>query len=98
MSKQNAKQFLDRVETDANFRNQFLSAKKTDQKEKILKNEHYSFSKKELQEAINEKWGSNLTPEEMKKIAAAGGGGPCSNPESMKVISALVNCCVCKEQ
>ena len=89
MSKKQAMQFLDRVETDANFRNQILSCQKPEQKEKILKKEKYTFSKKDLQEAVDEKWHSNLTPEEMKKIVAAGGKGPCSSPESMKIISEM---------
>ena len=89
MSKQQATQFLDRIESDANFRNQLLNASNQEFQKQVVTEANYTFSQQELYEAFNDKWNSELSQEEMQQIVAAGGSGPCPNPDILKVVSAV---------
>ena len=87
MSKQSARQFLDRVETDTDFRNQLIQAPSQEAKQEIVSQANMSFTPEELEQAVYEKYQTELTPEEMKKTAATGGKGPCPTPEIMQVVA-----------
>ena len=86
MTLQHASQFLEKVETDPNFRNQLLSAHSPEAKREILQGAKLNFTRNEYHQAINERWHSELNPEEMQNIVAAGGSGPCSDPQTMEVV------------
>lgn len=87
MSKQDARKFLDSLEQDPKLRDQIINAESPQEKKQVIHDLQLNFTGEEYQEAINEKWHTQLSPEEMQKIVAAGGQGPCSNPQTMKAIT-----------
>ena len=85
MTKETALRFLDRVEEDKEFREKLLHMKNKDDKLAFLKKEDFVFSEKDFNDAMQEKYHTQMTKEEMEKIVAAGGKGPTPSPEIMLV-------------
>ncbi len=56
-------------------------------KQAFLKQEDFIFSEKDFNDAMQEKYHTQMTKEEMEKIVAAGGKGQTSSPEIMQAIS-----------
>ena len=86
MTKETALKFLDRVEEDKAFREKLLHLKNKDDKRAVLKKEDFVFSEKDFNDAMQEKYHTKMTKEEMEKIVAAGGKGQTPSPEVMQAL------------
>lgn len=73
MSKESAKKFLNLAENNAAFKKKLQAHPTPKGKREFAKEQNLSFSKKELNNAIEEKYNFHLSNSDMKKIAAAGG-------------------------
>ena len=87
MSKEIARKFLDRVEADANFREKIIKFPSNEERKSYLKEEKFIFSEKDLNEAMQDKYHTKMTKEEMAKVVAAGGQGPTTSPDVLKAAS-----------
>ena len=78
MSKKDALAFLEKVEKDTKFKSEFAKAKTEADLKKMQEKYHLAFTKKEFQEAFQEKYHKKLTPQDLTNLLAAGGTGPSS--------------------
>lgn len=72
MSKESAKKFLDKIENDAKFREQIQKAKGKEERQKVFKAHHISFTEEEFSKAYQEKTHRHLSHKELEQVRAAG--------------------------
>jgi|GEM_PF-2437973 len=72
MSKETALKFLEKLETDMEWKKRLQNAKNDEERKLIQEEENFVFTKEEFQEAYTEKYHKTLSAEELKNIAAAG--------------------------
>ncbi len=69
MSKEHAKQFLEKLDQDPEFKKKWMNSTREETK-KILKEKNLDFTHEEFSEVYEEKMGRELNQEELSQIAA----------------------------
>lgn len=70
MSLEDAKQFVKQMKSDANFRNAFSRCRNTSERQKMVKDAGFLFTKEEYRIARESVLGGVITDEDFKNFAA----------------------------
>jgi predicted ribosomally synthesized peptide with nif11-like leader len=87
MTKKDAKRFIERIETEPNFRARFKNAKSPEAKKAVLKRARLCFTKQEFNAVWKELKKKRPSSSELRQLAAAGKKGKASAAKQLKMDS-----------
>jgi predicted ribosomally synthesized peptide with nif11-like leader len=68
MSKQSAKEFMERLEKDKNLRSELMGARTDKERQKIIERNDFQFTEQEFQAAYREKYQTPVNEDELRRV------------------------------